>query len=310
MKSIPLALLGLILTSSLVLAAGSNGNLDMMIVKFLTDRGSTVQLAPTSQLTRRLSIDLTGIVPTLDDVQATSSMSAEETFDFFAAKGAMSHTNGLTAYAWVNLLRDSDHFLFSNSVQFSQVGHIQEFRDQLARLYSEDWSFQDFARWSMTSQMFLNRFPSGADRANASFFLFLGRDSFANEVPSGNMWNGYYLRNPDLDASDAETNADYHVYDYDQSRCGTQVVCEAVLWSKVGATPQDVIEQIVTSPLFAEAVVERYWLRLIGTELPGVDFPIIRTTLAQDFVANGYSVNWLIREIATSAAYTQEMMFR
>lgn len=310
MKRISFAFLGLTIVSSLAFAAGTNGVLNDMIVNFLADRGSSVQLAPPSQLTRRMSIDLTGVVPTLADQQATIEMSPEQIFDYYLNIGPLGHTNGMPAYAWVNLLHDADDFLFSNSVQFSQVGHIQEFNDQLARLYTEDWSFQEFARWSMTSQMFLNRFPSGADRANASFFLFLGRDSFSSEVPAGNMWNGYYLRNPDLDASDAETNADYHVYDYDQDLCGTQVVCEAELWSEVGSTPQHVIEQIVTSPLFAEAAVERYWLRLIGSPLPGVDFPVIRTTLAQSFVANGYSVNWLIREIATSAAYTQEMMFR
>ena len=302
--------LGIAAFASGALAAGTNGTLNEMIGTFLSERGSTVQLAPHSQLARRMSIDLTGVISSVADVDATRSMSPEEMFDYYANMGVMDHTGGLPAYAWVNLLRDADDFLFSNSVQFSQVAHIQEFHDQLARLYTEDWSYQDFARWSLTSQMFLNRFPSGADRANAAFFLFLGRDSFTNEVPVGNMWNGYVLRNSNLDASDAETSPDYHVYDYEPTRCGTEVVCEAELWSQVGSTPQEAIEQIVASPLFAEAVVERYWMRLIGTPLPGVDFPVIRTTLAQEFVANNYSVNWLIREIATSAAYTQEMMFR
>ncbi len=302
--------LSIVLVGSIASAAGVNGALGELITGFLTERGSSVQLAPQSQLVRRMSIDFTGVVPNLDDIEATNAMSSEEMFDYFAGAEPMPHTNGLPAYAWVALLRDADDFLFSNSVQFSQVSHIQEFQGQLARLYIEDWSYQEFARWALTSQMFLNRFPSGADRANAAFFLFLGRDSFTSEVPVGNMWNGYVLRNPNLDASDAETSSDYHVYDYDPSRCGTEVVCEAELWSQVGSSPQDAIDQIVTSSLFAEATVDRYWQRLIGTPLPGVNFPIIRTTLASNFVANNYSVNWLIREIATSPAYTQEMMFR
>ncbi|MCP4445981.1 MAG: DUF1549 domain-containing protein [Myxococcales bacterium] len=310
MKRILFALFGIALSGSIVLAAGENGPLNDMIVEFLTERGSTVQLAPPNQLTRRMSIDLTGVTPTLADMEATEAMSPEQMFDYYVGIGPMPHTGGISAYAWVNLLHDADEFLFSNSVQFSQVTHIQEYNTQLERLYSEDWSYQEFTRWALTSQMFLNRFPSGADRANAAFFLFLGRDSFSNEVPAGNMWNGYVLRNPNLDASDAETNPDYHVYDYDPSRCGTEVICEAELWSQVGSTPEAVIGQIVESPLFAEAVVERYWQRMIGTPLPGVDFPVIRTSLAQNLIANNYSVNWLIREIATSPAYTQEMMFR
>lgn len=298
------------LAGSLAFAGGSNGSLRDLIRGFLSSRDSQVQEAPHSQLTRRMAIDFTGVIPSLADVQATKDMTPSEMFDYYVSRGPMEHTAGLSAYAWSNVLRDADEFLFSNSVQFSQVSHIQEFRNQLQKLYTEDWSYKDFSTWAMTSQMFLNRFPSGADRANAAFFLFLGRDSFANEVPAGNMWNGYYLRKPDLNASNAENDPDYHVYDYDPSRCGTQVVCEAELWSKVGSTPQDVIGQIVSSELFTEAVVDRYWRRLIGTDLPGVDFPIIRSSLAKEFARNGFSVNWLIREIATSPAYTQEMMFR
>jgi len=310
MKRKLFVVLSIVLAGSIASAAGINGALGELITGFLSDRGSSVQRAPQSQLARRMSIDFTSVVPSLNNIEATNAMSSEELFDYFAGAESMPHTNGLPAYAWVALLRDADDFLFSNSVQFSQVSHIQEFQSQLARLYIEDWSYQEFARWALTSQMFLNRFPSGADRANAAFFLFLGRDSFTSEVPVGNMWNGYVLRNPNLDASDAETSSDYHVYDYAPSRCGTEVVCEAELWSQVGSSPQDAIDLIVASPLFAEAAVDRYWQRLIGTPLPGVNFPIIRTTLANNFVANNYSVNWLIREIATSPAYTQEMMFR
>ncbi len=310
MRRITILLTSLALTSLVVgtvaIAAGENGILDEMISTYLDERGASVQLAPPNQLARRYSLDLTGVTPSLADVEATSEMTPEQQFDYFASKGVMPHTGTLTAYAWTNLLRDADHFLFSNSTQFSQVVHIQEFHDELAQVYTADRSFQDFARFALNSQMFLNRFPSGADRANASFFLFLGRDTFSSEVPSGDMWNGWALTNENANVGDA----DYHVYDYDEARCGTTVNCEAVLWNDVGSTPQAIIDMLVTSELFAEATVDRYWQLLIGTQLPGVDFPIIRTALAQGFMQNAYSVNWLIREIATSSAYTQEMMFR
>lgn len=309
--AITIALLSSLAAASLAFAAEGDETLDSLIRDYLGDRGADVQLAPPDQMARRYAIDLTGVIPSEADLDATEGMSPEAMFDYFAAAGPLPHTGGEPAYVWVNLLKDADHFLFSNSSQFSQVGHIAEYRDQLRRVYAEGWSYREFARWALTSQMFLNRFPSAADRANAAFFLFLGRDSFSSEVPVGNMWNGYELRNPGIPASQAETNADYHVYDYNPDRCDTDdVVCSAQLWAHEGSTPQEAIDMLIDSPMFAESAVNLYWHRMIGTPLPGVDFPDIRRALVRGFVDSGYSVNWLIRELATSAAYTQEMMFR
>ncbi len=285
--------------------------LDVLIRAYLSERGAEVQVAPPAQLSRRYAIDLTGVVPAVTDITATAEMSPEQMFDYYMATPPAPHTAAELPYVWHNLLKDAHHFLFSNSTQFSQRAHIVEFRDQLRRVYAEGWSYQEFARWALSSQLFINRFPSGADRANAAFFLFLGRDSFSSEVPMGNMWNGYALRDPDIGAGQAETNPDYHVYDYDPTRCGQNgVVCEATLWTTTGSTPEEAIELIVTAPMFAEATVNRYWERYVGQELPGVEFPDIRRVLAVDFVAANYDVNWLIRELTTSPAYTQEMMFR
>lgn len=285
--------------------------LDQLIRAYLAERGAEVQLAMPQELSRRYSIDLTGVVPSVDDIQATAEMSPEQMFDYYHAKAALPHSGGEVPYVWVNLLEDADYFLFSNSTQFSQRAHIVEFRDQLRRVYVEGWSYREFARWALRSQMFLNRFPSAADRANAAFFLFLGRDSFSSEVPFGNMWNGYALRNPDIPAGQAETNADYHVNDYDAARCQRDdVVCDATLWATSGSTPEVAVDMVVASPMFAEAAVDRYWARYIGSRLPGVDFPDIRRALAEGFAASDYDVNWLIKEITTSPAYTQEMMFR
>ena len=57
-------------------------------------------------------------------------------------------------------------------------------------------------------------------------------------------------------------------------------------------------------------VVNRYWRRYLGVALPGVEFPDVRRLLAEGFVESGYDLTWLIRELITSPAYTQEMMFR
>jgi hypothetical protein len=295
--------------ATLALRADEPDTLNGLITDYLEGRGAVVQLAPHHQLARRYAIDLTGVVPSAADLSATQGMSPGQMFDHFSAKGPMAHTGGERAYVWINLLKDADHFLFSNSAQFSQVSHISEMRDQLRRVYQEGWSYQDFARWALESQLFLSRFPSAADRANAAFFLFLGRDSLAPEVQLGNMWNGYALIDPNIPMSDAEIDPLYHVSDYDQSRCD-QLVCEATLWSQVGATPDDAIELIVGSPVFAEATVDRYWQRFMGTPLPGVEFPDVRRVLVQGLVASDYDINWLVREITTSAAYAQEMMYR
>jgi len=294
-----------------VLAEGEEERLDALIRSYLSERNATVEIAPHGQLARRYAVDLTGVVPTLEDLDATAGMAPEEMFDYFVAKGPMAHTGGERPYVWINLLKDADRFLFSNSSQFSQVAHVREFRDQLRRIYDGGLDFQDFARWALQSQMFLNRFPSAADRANAAFFLFLGRDSFASEVQVGNMWNGWYLRNPDIPASQAETSADYHVHDFDAARCSSgQVNCTAELWAIMGSTPEVAIEAMVSSTLFTEAAVDHYWYRLTGYRMPVADFPELQRALVRGFVASGYDVNWLIREIATSVAYTQQMRFR
>ncbi|MBL8956987.1 MAG: DUF1549 domain-containing protein [Myxococcaceae bacterium] len=282
---------------------------DELIRKYLQQRGTDVQMAKHSELVRRYAIDLTGVIPSAADVAALEGKSPREMFAYFKAKGALPHTRGEQPYVWVNLLLDADHFLFSNSTQFTQVRYIREFRDQLRRLYADGYSYRDFARWALESQNFLSRFPSAADRANASFFLFLGRDSLPNEVPSGNMWNGWVLRNASIPAGQAETNADYHVYVYQPSVCGT-TLCTARLWSKTGSTPAEIIELMLASPMFAEAAVDRYWQRLVGRPFPSNDFPDVRRELVRGFIQSGWNVNWLIEEIATSAAYTQEMMFR
>lgn len=292
-------------------AADGEGSLDEIIRATMAERGASPQIAPDYQLCRRYAIDLTGVIPSPADLAACEGRSPAEMFDHFRSKGPLPHTGGEPAYLWVNLLRDADHFLFSNGAQFSQVAHIREFRDQLRRVYAEGMSYREFARWALESQMFLNRFPSGADRANASFFLFLGRDSLASEVPVGNMWNGWVLREPDLPASAAEEDPDYHEYDWDPSACsGGRTLCSAEFWGRTGSTPAEAIDAMLSSHLFVEATVDRYWERLLGYPLPGVDYPDIRRTLVLGFVESGYDVNWLIREIATSPAYTQQMMFR
>jgi len=291
--------------------AQEGGELDTLIRSHLIARGTKVRIAPDHQLARRYAIDFTGVVPSPHDVVTVRGASPLEMLEYFKAKGPMPHSEGQRPYVQINLRKDADHFLFSNSVQFSQVKHIREFRAQLARTYDEGWSYQDFTRWALQSQMFLNRFPSGADRANASFFLFIGRDTLANEVASGNMWNGYRLRSPGLPVGVAETDPDYHVYDYEPQRCSDgRALCVAELWAQTGSTPDDIIELLVGSPMFVQATVDRYWERFVGEAMPGVDFPEIRRLLAKGFVAHDYDVNWLIREIATSPAYTQEAMFR
>lgn len=286
-------------------------SLESLIANYLASRGASVQVAKPGELARRYSLDLNGVIPTLDDLDACQGKTPAEMYDYFAAKGPLPHTGGEQPYIWVNLLKDADTFLFSNSTQFSKVEHIAEFRAQLRRVYAESWSYQEFARWALTSQMFLNRFPSPADRANAAFFLFLGRDSYASEVPVGNMWNGYRLRNPDIPASQAAIDPNYHVYDYDAARCTSgEVLCSAELWTQTGSTPEEAVEIMVSSPLFAEAVVGRYWLRYVGKAMPGNDFPEIRRVLVQGLIEHNFDVNWLIREITTSSAYHMEMMFR
>jgi hypothetical protein len=285
--------------------------LDGLIRSYLEGRGASVQIAPDGELARRYALDVTGVIPSTSDLAATQGKTPAEMFDHFVGRAPMSHTGGERPYVWLNLLLDADHFLFSNSTQFSQVAHIVEFRDQLRRVYDEGWSYQSFARWALRSQMFLNRFPSAADRANAAFFLFLGRDSLAPEVQVGNMWNGYALLDPSIPTGDAEIEPNYHVHVFDPDRCQNgEAVCDATLWATTGADPDTAIELVVSSPLFAEAAVDRYWRRLVGTPLPGVEFPDVRKVLVMGLVAHDYDVNWLIREIATSAAYTQEMMFR
>ena len=291
--------------------ADDEASLDTLIRAHLTARGASAKLASSGALARRFSVDLTGIVPTVADLNATKDMTPTELFDYFTFKEETEATRWIRPFVWINLLRDADHFLFSNNTQFSQVAHIRTFERELATVYSSGRSYQDFARWALTSQMFLNRFPSAADRANAVFFLFLGRDSLASEVASGNMWNGYRLKNASILPADAERNPEYHVYVFDSAVCDEGLLlCSAELWSQSGSRPHEAIEIIVGSPMFAETIVDRYWFRYIGAPLPGLDFPEIRRMLARGLVANEFNVNWLIHEIMTSSAYTQEAMFR
>ena len=292
-------------------AAPEDNAVDALLYQYLAERGARPQIAPTAQLARRYAIDLTGVLPTAADLEQCQGLAPAAMFDYFRDKAPMAHSEEERPYVWSMLLRDADRFLFSNSSQFSQVAHVRELRDQLRRVYAEGWSFQAFARWALTSQAFLNRFPSGADRANAAFFVFLGRDSFASEVPVGNAWNGYRLRDPELPANQAESNPDYHVYDLDPARCASgAVVCTATLWAQRITSLEQAITTIVESPLFAEATVNAYWERLVGRPLPGNDFPELRRALVQGLRAHDFDVNWLVREIATSVAYAQEMGFR
>lgn len=285
--------------------------LDDLVASYLESRGTEIMVAPDYELARRYAMDLTGVLPSAADLAATQGKTPSQMFEHFAGKGPMAHTGGRSPYVWANLLRDSDAFLFSNSTQFSRVEYVREFADQLRRVYQDGWSYRELARWALESQVFLGRFPSAADRANAAFFLFLGRDSLSSEVAVGSMWNGYRLVDADIPAADAETDPDYHVYVYDADRCTSgEVVCQATLWGKTGSTPKEAIDLIVGSAMFAEAVVDRYWLRALGTPLPGVEFPEIRRVLVEGLVAHDFDVNWLIRELMTSAPYVQEMMFR
>ena len=48
----------------------------------------------------------------------------------------------------------------------------------------------------------------------------------------------------------------------------------------------------------------------MGYPLPGVEFPQVRRVLAEGLIASDFDINWLLHELMTSPAYTQEMMFR
>ena len=85
---------------------------------------------------------------------------------------------------------------------------------------------------------------------------------------------------------------------------------QAAFAPEVSPTPREAIDAMLASPMFAEATVERYWQRYIGSPLPGNDFPDVRRELVRGLKAHNWDLNWLIRELATSVAYTQEMMFR
>ena len=90
------------------------GELDDLIRGYLQARGTDIQLAPWSQIARRYALDLTATLPSLEDLAACEGLTPEQMYDYFASKEPMPHTAGDAPYVWSNLLKDADHFLFSN----------------------------------------------------------------------------------------------------------------------------------------------------------------------------------------------------
>jgi hypothetical protein len=191
---------------------------DAVIVPMLVARGFAPTAEDSAVLCRRMSIDLTGITPTPDELaQHCAGKTPGEIADYFMTKKtgvnvptvpAGEAAELYTPYVYVNRRWWADSFQYRGFSVF-----IRDLDRLVGKAYAGQIPYDEFARQALASPAFLERF-GGADVdldvvaiASQSIRIFLGRQALVEEAQDfGNLWRGWtslsmsYLDQTEIDS--------------------------------------------------------------------------------------------------------------
>jgi len=246
------------------------------------------------ELMRRMSLDLTGKLPTAVDIQNLTVATANEMAVYFMNKPEFVSISQLI---WADLL------LFSNDQMFSTESQIDTLNQLIASLHNGTIMYDEFVQQVLMNSAFLSRFVSSADRNTAAFNIFLGYETVTPyDFEFSKMFNGYRLTNAALREFTWTNNCDNPV-------TTTIETCIANIWGQTGQTPTDAGLMLVSLPAFAEHGAELIWFRYIGSNI-NVIIPELSVALGEMYASSGFDLRDMTLLILTSAAYTQSYSYR
>jgi hypothetical protein len=246
------------------------------------------------ELMYRMSLDLTGTVPSPEDKLNLLETTTQEMAEYFLNKEAFIRMSQMV-YA--------DLFMYSNDNMFSTDEQIASFNELVAQLHLGEIAFDEFARQVIVHPAYLSRFTSSIDRATVAFEVFLGYTPITTyDFEYANMFNGYQLSDNGERVYTLTGNCDDPNTDETESCLGT-------IWGMSGVNPTDAGNMLTGLHAFSERGAELLWHRYIGAA-PEAVFPEIIVALGEHFAEINYDIRELTLLIITSAAYTQSNRYR
>ena len=212
-------------------AEPSAGNVvDAVVLPMLAANGLQVQPEDALILCRRLAVDLTGVVPTADEVQKVCAQKSAEVASYFMNKPtAPNAVDGSPPYVWINRRWWADSFLYDSGVNPASTfyPYVRALDQLVGDLYAGKLGYDVFVEKALASPAFARRF--GIFEANhdlvqiasQAFRVFLGREALPSEAEDfGNLWRGWTTRfQPEAQAEAAYPDCPV-TYDQQMNRIG------------------------------------------------------------------------------------------
>ncbi len=255
--------------------------------------GIEPHIATQTELIRRMSLDLTGIVPDADHFETMADSTPTEIANFYMDQ---------PGFVGVSQVIFSDILMYSNQEMYSRRPQIAALNDLVGQLHT-NLAWDEFAKQVIVSEAYLSRFASAVDRATAAYVVFLGYDPITPyDFRFGNMFNGYEL-----------TDEDNRVYtlttDCDDGETDEVETCNAEIWGMTGSNPTDAGNMLTSLPAFAEHGAALVWKRYIGAEV-ALALPELGVELGHFYSDAEFDLKKLTLEVVTSLAYRQSFTYR
>ncbi len=190
---------------------------DRVVIPMLADANLAVEIEDARVLCRRMSIDLTGLAPTPDEVESRCvGKTPGAMADYFMTKGSNSvAVDGSSPYVFINRRWWDSQFSYDAWLHLDHgfFFHVRELDQLVGELYSGNIAYDEFAIRALASPAFVQRFgnfyndrQSLPELAEQAFRVFLGREALAAEARNfGNLYRGWSTYSMDS----AETKSIY-----------------------------------------------------------------------------------------------------
>ena len=261
---------------------------------------------------RRIRFDLTGLPPTPDEIRAflgdkdpakrvklIDRLLADDSFAVYQA------------HLWGDELRIKSEFpinLWPNAVQLYSRYVYETVRDNVP--------YDKFVRDLLTASgsnfriPAANFFRASADRspkglANAASLTFFGRPLASFSEKEQTLFVPFFTRIGFKSSKEwKEEFVFWRAPAPDAPPLAAAIPGGRPVRIAAGTDPRKVLaDEVLSSGLFAEAMVRRVWRRLFGREPVGGGLDVMCREMAARFRASGFDVRNLYREIALSPAY-------
>ena len=132
----------------------SNQAIDQFVLKKLEDEQTEpAQLASKRQLIRRVSFDITGLPPTLDEIQNFLNDKSEKAYENLVDRLIATPQYGehMTKY-WLDLVRFAD----TNGMHKDFFRNMSTYRDWVIRSFNANLGYNDFIKYQLAGDLFPN----------------------------------------------------------------------------------------------------------------------------------------------------------